>query len=340
MISGAALNEVVYDDWGNPCDYRFLQVNPAFEKLTGLNAERIVGKTLLEVLPGTERRWFDIFEQVILTGAPVQFEDYSKELDKYYQGIAYCPQPHRLAVVFNDITGRKQAEEDAKQSAKKTKMFAFSVAHDLKNPAIVIHGLAKLLHRGYQDKLGEQGVNLCDQILRSSELIVALVDKINLFISTNETPLALEEIDIKEIFQIIKEEFSTQLIIRRLKWTEPEYIPPIWADRISMVRLIRNLVDNALKYGGDHLSEITLGYQESDALHILFVQDDGTGVKIDNARDLFQLFKREKTDPGIQGTGLGLAIVKEIAEQHKGKVWVEPGPEKGVIFYVAISKYL
>ena len=83
-----------------------------------------------------------------------------------------------------------------------------------------------------------------------------------------------------------------------------------------------------------------MGYQESDALHILFVQDDGTGVKIDNARDLFQLFKREKTDPGIQGTGLGLAIVKEIAEQHKGKVWVEPGPEKGVIFYVAISKYL
>ncbi len=99
-------------------------------------------------------------------------------------------------------------------------------------------------------------------------------------------------------------------------------------------------MDNALKYGGDNLSEIRIGYREDEDFHILSVGDDGVGIKKDQYDKIFQVYQREKTSKGTAGTGLGLAIVKDVAERHGGKVWAEPGAEKGTTFHFAISKKL
>ena len=139
---------------------------------------------------------------------------------------------------------------------------------------------------------------------------------------------------------MVRDEIDPQLSIRKVKWSQPAYLPEIKADRLAMVRMIRNLVDNALKYGGDDLSEISIGYQESDESHIISVLDDGIGMKEGDSKDVFDIFKRAKTSRGIEGAGLGLAIVKEIAEQHAGKIWMRPGMEKGIEFKVSISKNL
>jgi len=245
-----------------------------------------------------------------------------------------------LQGIFHDITMFKLAEEALKKSSEKIKLFAYSVAHDLKNPAFAIYGLTKLLYKDCCDILNEKGKNYCDQILKSSEQIAALAEKINIYISAKEVSLNIERVRLKEITKMIREEFSTQLNIRAIKLLEPESLPEIMADRISILRVIRNFVDNALKYGGNSLSEIEIGYKESHESHILFVRDDGVGLKQEEFKDIFGLFKREKTSIGIKGTGLGLAIVKEIAEQHQGEVWAEHGPKKGIIFYMSISKSL
>jgi PAS domain S-box-containing protein len=242
--------------------------------------------------------------------------------------------------IFHDITIFKLAEEALKESSEKIKLFAYSVAHDLKNPAITIYGLTKLLHRSSSDILDEKGKIYCDQIIKSSEQIAALAEKINTYISTKEAPLNIEKVRLQEITEMIREEFSTQLNIRSIKFLEPESLPEIMADRIAVLRALRNLVDNALKYGGNSLTEIEIGYRESDESHILFVRDNGVGLKQEEFKDIFGLFKRQKTSIGIKGTGLGLAIVKEIAEQHQGEVWAKHGPKKGITFYISISKAL
>jgi len=64
------------------------------------------------------------------------------------------------------------------------------------------------------------------------------------------------------------------------------------------------------------------------------------GIKGEAAEKIFEVFERYKTSSGVEGTGLGLAIVKELAEQHGGEVWVEPGLEKGATFYISISSHL
>ncbi len=111
MTEGFALHEIITDQSGQPCDYRFLDVNPAFEQLTGLKRANLVGKRVLEVLPATEDHWIDGFGRVALTGEPLHLENYSAALGRWYDVMAYQVAPKRFAVVFTDITERKQAEE-------------------------------------------------------------------------------------------------------------------------------------------------------------------------------------------------------------------------------------
>lgn len=112
MTSGHAMHEIVLDDAGIPCDYRFLEINPAFEELTGLRADEVVGKTAREVLPGLEPLWVERYGHVALTGEPVRFEDYNSDLDRHYEVVAYRTEPGQFAVVFNDVTERRRVEAE------------------------------------------------------------------------------------------------------------------------------------------------------------------------------------------------------------------------------------
>ncbi|MFH2040714.1 MAG: PAS domain S-box protein [Chloroflexota bacterium] len=111
MASGFALHEIICDERGKPIDYRFLKMNAAFEKLTGLAAAHIVGKRVLEVLPETELSWIETYGRVALTGQPERFENYAQALNKYFSVVAYSPEKGQFVVLIEDITDRKQTQE-------------------------------------------------------------------------------------------------------------------------------------------------------------------------------------------------------------------------------------
>ena len=110
MLDGFALHEIICDPDGKPVDYRFLAANPAFEHMTGLAAEDIVGRTVLEVLPGTEPYWIETYGRVALTGEPAFFENEHRELGKHFLVTAFRPAPLQFACIFAEITERKRAE--------------------------------------------------------------------------------------------------------------------------------------------------------------------------------------------------------------------------------------
>jgi PAS domain S-box-containing protein len=111
MSEGFALHEIICDADGKPSDYRFLEVNPAFERLTGLKHQDLIGRRVKEVLPGTETHWIDRFGRVALTGEPLHMEEFSRDLGRWYDVIAYRTEPRHFAVVFTDTTERKRFEE-------------------------------------------------------------------------------------------------------------------------------------------------------------------------------------------------------------------------------------
>jgi PAS domain S-box-containing protein len=110
MQEGFALHEVICDDDGKPVDYRFLEVNPAFENLTGLRRDQIVGNTVREALPGLEPEWIETYGRVALTGEPARLERRATPLGRYYEAYAFSPSPYRFATIFSDITERWEAQ--------------------------------------------------------------------------------------------------------------------------------------------------------------------------------------------------------------------------------------
>ncbi|MDY0063801.1 MAG: diguanylate cyclase, partial [Bacilli bacterium] len=112
MKQGLALHEMIFDEDQNPIDYRFLEVNESFERITGLKRKDIIGKTVREVLPNTEDEWIQAYGEVVKTKIPKDFEQYSIELQKTFFVSAFSPEKNQFAVIVNDITERiKQQEE-------------------------------------------------------------------------------------------------------------------------------------------------------------------------------------------------------------------------------------
>jgi signal transduction histidine kinase len=239
-----------------------------------------------------------------------------------------------------DITERKRLEKAVQDYADSIKLFAYSVTHDLKNPIIGIHGLTKHLCKHRQEVFDEKTQTFCHEIVRASGQALALIEDINVYVKTKERPLTFEPLDLHEIIGQVRDEFLTIVTDRDITWSEPENIPPVKADRLALLRVFRNLVDNALKYGGPDLSEITIAYEESENFHIFSISDDGQGIAAENLQKVFGAFQRCQTAPGPEGTGLGLAIVKEIVEKHGGSARAKCRFEKGVTFSISISKSL
>jgi PAS domain S-box-containing protein len=113
MIEGFCIIEVVFDNEGKPIDYRFLEINPAFEEQTGLHDAK--GKLMRDLAIEHEAHWFEIYGKIAITGEPARFENEAKALNRWFEVSAFRiggPESRKVAVLFNDITKRKQMEEE------------------------------------------------------------------------------------------------------------------------------------------------------------------------------------------------------------------------------------
>lgn len=115
MQEGFARHEILCDENGQPIDYLFLDVNKAFERITGLKKSEILNKRVLEVLPGTEKDWIEKYGEVALNGKTLTFNNFSRELGSYFTVSVYSPQPKQFVTIFTDVTILKRLEQELRQ---------------------------------------------------------------------------------------------------------------------------------------------------------------------------------------------------------------------------------
>jgi PAS domain S-box-containing protein len=113
---GFYISEIIYDNDNNPCDYRYIEVNPKFEQIVGLNREQLIGLRYKELVPLDTTKWLENYFKVAQTGEPQTYEFYSKEYNKYFETYSYKPTKGQVSVFVLDITERKLSEEALLQS--------------------------------------------------------------------------------------------------------------------------------------------------------------------------------------------------------------------------------
>lgn len=353
MLDGFALHRIILDDNGTPCDYVFLDINPSFEKLTGLKKEDLIGKRVLEVLPHTEKYWIDTYGDVALNDKVIQIENYSVELDKYFKVTAYSPEKYLFATIIEDVTAnRKYSKElqkinqDLEKSIKMKDKFLSIIAHDIRNPFHSIMGFADLLINNNQKYTEDKKLRMLKTISETSEAGSKLLENLLLWarfqkgsIQPNPQILKLYPI-IKELVELNK----PQLILKNISvFADIEESIFVFADKDMLNVVLRNIFSNAIKFSPPN-SKIEIYVTENDDKITLEIRDYGYGMSEDDLNNLFRLdIKNSEMGKHIEnkekGSGLGLILCKDFIEANNGSLVIDSQINSGTSFFVTLPKF-
>jgi PAS domain S-box-containing protein len=339
MAEGMALHELVYDEQGKAIDYRLLQVNPAYEKHTNLLAEETYGALASQLYKTNQPPFLSEYESVANSGQPISFETYFSPLQKHFRISVISHQKGQFATVFDDITERKQKEEEIQQKNEELARFSYTVSHDLKSPLVTIKAFLGFLEKDIieqdSDRIAKDLAHLHGATTRMTRLLDDLLHlsqvghKVNKFV----------EVPLQEIVTEALEQVAGQIMNGNIEVRLAPARAFLYCDRQRMVEVFQNLIDNASKFMGNQpkpLIEIGME-QEVDEQIVYYVRDNGKGIDPRHMDRLFGLF--EKLDPNSEGTGIGLALVKRIIEVHGGKISAHSnGVNQGTTFKFTLAK--
>lgn len=337
MSDAFYLSEILFDDNGNPCDYKFMEVNPKFEQIIGLTRDQIVGRRYKELVPVDSTRWLDIYCAVARTGTPMSYEFYSEEYQKYFETYSYQPTKGQILVLVRDITGRKRMDE-VLQNAQKLEslgILAGGIAHDFNNLLAGIFGYIDLARSISKEA---KAIEYLDATLSAMNRARALTLQLLTF-ARGGSPVQ----KIMRLLPFIQEtaQFALSGSNVLCRFDLPDNLWPCNIDKNQIGQVIDNIVINAeqaMPGGGTiELSAKNISYEEKG--HPLLakgdyvkvsIKDSGIGIPKEILPRIFDPFYTTKT----KGHGLGLATCYSIINRHGGAIEVESEPGKGSVFHV------
>lgn len=321
--AGFCVIEVLFDAAGEPEDYRFLEVNAAFEGITGIRDG--VGRRMREFAGTHERHWFETYGRIARTGIPERFENSAEQLGFYYDVYAFRvgdPGLNQVGVLFTDITQRKRAEDALREDGRRKTEFIAMLAHELRNPlATITSGLQAM-------KLGSHGVAshpatamMERQVGQMRRLLDDLLD-INR-ITLGKVHLRRERCDLVQLLRQVSEAFQPHYDQQGLvlDWAWP--VQPQWvkADPARLMQVFGNLLSNAAKFSNPG-GRVTLSLQHDGQQAVIQVRDQGVGIEAAQLESIFELFAQVDSERNASsgGLGVGIALARQLVEMHQGQI--------------------
>jgi len=228
--------------------------------------------------------------------------------------------------------------QDLKISNQELEQFAYIASHDLQEPLRMVTSFLGQLKKKYEDQLDEKAQQYIyfatDGAVRMRQIILDLLEysrvgRLNYQMESIDLNLVLEEI--KFIHQNIISEKNAEI-----SYTE---LPTIQAAKTPLLRVLSNLISNALKYQEENNTpKIEVKVIDFDDRWEFVVLDNGIGVNSQFFDKIFIIFQRLHAKDNYSGTGIGLAISKKIIENHGGEIWLESEEGIGSEFHFTIKK--
>jgi len=236
---------------------------------------------------------------------------------------------------LRDITERKRAQQ---VKFNELESLSYSIAHDLRSPLISIQGFLGYLREDIQNqeiKKVQEDVRLIESAVRKMEQLVKGTLE---YFRTGYLVKPDEKVPFREIVKEVLKLLAIQLSSIGATVSLAARFPTVYADRIRMVQVVSNLIQNSINYR-DKTRPLTIeiGHWLSKGEVVFFVRDNGLGIDTSETEKVFALFYRGTADG--EGSGAGLAIVKRIIEAHGGRIWVQQGQSgKGTTMCFALPQ--
>ncbi len=332
-------------------DLHVVQVNRAFEFMTGWSARDAVGLTHDEVVQWLKHDQMDLRE-AIESGVFVKPESASNT--HYVEGdiqrrdglvtsigITYAPlldgegRVKSYIANLRDITNFRKAQE-------MQNVFISTVSHELRTPVALIKGYASTLNRPdarWDVNVVKNGLTVIEEEAdRLTELIDDLLTASKIQ-AERTVKLHLADVKLDALGARAVERFSTQTNRHQFRLSFQHDFPTIQGDARLLRQVIDNLITNAIKYSPNG-GTITVGGRYTETSVTFFVRDEGTGISEHDQKHIFERFYRvdNALTSKTKGTGLGLYLVRAIIEAHHGEINVKSQPGHGSTFYFKLPR--
>ena len=308
--------------------------NPGAERITGLAAADVLGRSADEAIPG----WAEVAQLLPVGGeggaAPraqaVPLDVAGRELWLSFAGVGF---EDGTAFTFRDLTEERRLEEHRSE-------FVATASHELRTPLAAVYGAAITLRRGDIELSGEERDILLAVIADESDRLARIVNDILWAsrVDSSDTDVRIEPFDARQPARRVVESAQTHLPERiEIVLDAPEGLPLVAADEPKLVQVLTNLVDNAVKYSPDG-GRVGIRLESGGGRLRLSVEDEGLGIPAGEQERIFEKFYR--LDPnltrGVGGTGLGLYICRALVERMGGRISVRSAEGAGSTFTVEL----
>jgi PAS domain S-box-containing protein len=339
-------------------------INHAGVKLLGAQCpEEILGRPVWSFVPSDRQSWLKqewLRQHKERTCSELRIESLIR-LDgqmlpvKVLSGPVLFDGKPAIYVVLRDISERVRREEELQRERKQTEAererlisrlekqnaelerFAYTVSHELRTPLITTINYSGALKQGLQEGNTNEVMKDAERIEVAGKRMYRLLNDVLELARIGRVVNPPEEFQLEPLLQEVLTILASRLAAGNVQVDISPHLPTLYADRVRLLEVLQNLVENAIKYMGPQPEpHIEIGARQDGDNIVCFVRDNGIGIDPDYHEKIFGLF--DQLDQKVEGSGIGLALVKRIIEIHGGRIWVESeGQGRGATFCFTLA---
>ncbi len=316
----------------------FKQINPAFEKTLGYDAEELLSRSFLEFVHPDDRPGTVEQIQILKEGRPViDFQNRYLAKDGTYRWLDWratpLPGTELVYAVARDVTEQKRIElqlsrrtEELARSNSELEQFAHVASHDLRAPLRAVANLAEWIREKLPDEASDKVRQHLHQLRTRVERMQSLTEELLRYARAGTGPAEIVHVDtgemLREVVAFLAPPAGFAIEI------DPG-MPVLKTNRATLEQVFRNLIENAIKHHDRDRGRIEISARRLDGVHEFVVSDDGPGIPPESHDEIFEMFSGARSQ---EGSGISLALVKRVIERQGGKITVESQADRGASF--------